>query len=505
MNRFNREWRPIQKGLMGGLCGIALLLAGCADNASSNGEETISIMANVHTPQVATDSPIVEQIEEKAGVNLDITWAPDETYDDKMNTVIATQSFPRAMFVKNSESYTQMKDSLTDDVYWEIGPYLDDYENLSKLDPVVLNNTAVDGKVFALYRETPLSRWGIMYRKDWAANLGIEAPETTEDLYEMFKAFTEEDPDGNGKDDTFGVAVNSDLVYGGFKFVSSYFGTPNNWGEKDGELMPEFMFEEYIDTMNFFKKLRDDGYVNKDFPVTSKTSQTEMLTSGKAGAIVGCLCNAAGFQENLQLSHPEGELDVQNRISTADGEPGTWATAGYGSVVLFPKESNKTEEDLKEVLSLFDTMMEPDIYNSIVYGTEGEHYEMVDGKAKKLESGADSFETEIQPLLGLAIGGENAIDALTRSFANDLDEKQYNQTMDNNNILIHDPTVALHSETYGENGTYLQQIIDDATIQYMLGDIDLEGFQSAVDKWKEEGGGQIITEYNEAYQEAESN
>ncbi|QGH35906.1 extracellular solute-binding protein [Gracilibacillus salitolerans] len=492
----------LKGSLIGGICLLLVLLVGCAENTNGDGKETISVMANVHTPQVATDSSVLDQIEEKAGVELDITWVPDETYDDKMNTVIATQSYPRAMFVKNSDSYTTMKDSLTDEVYWEIGPYLDDYENLSNLDPVVLNNTAVNGKIFALYRETPLSRWGIMYRKDWAENLGIDEPQTTEDLYEMFRAFTEEDPDGNGQDDTFGVAVNSDLVYGGFKFVSSYFGTPNNWGEKDGELVPEFMFPEYIETMDFFKKLRDAGYVNKDFPVTSKTNQTEMLTSGKAGAIVGCLCNAAGFQENLQIAHPDGKLDVQNRISTPDGEPGTWSTAGYGSVMLIPKASNETEEEVREVLSLFDKLMDPEIYNALVYGIEEEHYKLVDGNAKRLEGEEvdASFEKEVRPLLGLAIGGDTTIDALQPHFANNLDEKQYNQTLDNNNILIHDPTVALNSETYGEKGMYLQQIIDDATIQYILGEIDINGFESAVEKWRAEGGDQITEEYNEGYQ-----
>ncbi|KAB8137847.1 extracellular solute-binding protein [Gracilibacillus oryzae] len=486
---------------------LLFLLIGCANNTNGEGEKEISVMANVHTPQVATDSPVLDQIETAADVELDISWVPDEMYDDKMNTVIATESYPRAMFVKNSDSYNKMKDSFNEEVYWEISKYIEEYENLSNLDPVVLNNTAVNGKIFALYRETPLSRWGVMYRKDWAENLGIEAPETTDDLYEMFRAFTEDDPDGNGEDDTIGVTLNSDLTYGGFKFVSSYFGSPNNWGEKDGKLQPEFMFPEYIETMDFFKRLRDEGLVNKDFPVTSKTDQTEMLTSGKSGALVGCLCNAVGFQDSIQNTNPEAELDVQNRIAVPGGVPGTWSTAGYGSVVLFPKATNKTEEDVKETLALFDKMMEPEIYNAIAYGIEGEHYELVDGRAKRIE-GEDveaSFEQKIRPLLGLAIGGELSIDALEPSFVSDLDEKQYNQTQDNNDILIHDPTVALHSKTFGEKGVYLQQIITDATFQYMLGEIDLAGFEEAVEKWRKEGGDQITQEYNEQYNALQNN
>ncbi|WP_347835768.1 hypothetical protein [Gracilibacillus sp. JCM 18860] len=88
------------------------------------------------------------------------------------------------------------------------------------------------GELYTLYQGRPLSRQGIIYRKDWAENLGLEAPTTTDEFMEMVRAFTEDDPDGNGKDDTFGLTDRSDLIYGAFKTVSSWFGTPNYWGEK---------------------------------------------------------------------------------------------------------------------------------------------------------------------------------------------------------------------------------------------------------------------------------
>src|SRR5690625_1289272 len=105
----------------------------------------------------------------------------------------------------------------------------------------------------------------------------------------MARAFTEDDPNENGKDDTIGLTDRSDLIYGGFKTVSSWFGTPNNWGEKDGELLPEFMFPEYIETMKFIKDMRDHSYMNLDFPVTSKDDQQSMVKNGTAGIYVGSI------------------------------------------------------------------------------------------------------------------------------------------------------------------------------------------------------------------------
>jgi putative aldouronate transport system substrate-binding protein len=46
----------------------------------------------------------------------------------------------------------------------------------------------------------------------------------------------------------------------------------------------------------------------------------------------------------------------------------------------------------------------------------------------------------------------------------------------------------------------LQQIISDATYRYILGLLDVAGFQNAVEEWKLQGGEQIMNEYTEHYQ-----
>src|SRR5690625_8032219 len=55
---------------------------------------------------------------------------------------------------------------------------------------------------------------------------------------------------------------------------------------------------------------------------------------------------------------------------------------------------------------------------------------------------------------------------------------------DNEDYLINDPTVALESETDIEQGERLQEIINDATYNYILGEIDKDGFEQQVEEWK---------------------
>ena len=46
---------------------------------------------------------------------------------------------------------------------------------------------------------------GIFIRQDWLENLGLEMPTTTDELKEIVIAFAQNDPDGNGEDDTYGM------------------------------------------------------------------------------------------------------------------------------------------------------------------------------------------------------------------------------------------------------------------------------------------------------------
>ena len=466
-------------------------------NTNSNGDgkpTTITLMSTLHTSEVPNDR-ILDILEEKTNVELEIDWVPDNNYNEKLNTAFATGTLPQVVSV-GFQQMDQFKEAIRDDQFWEIGPYIEEFENLNKLKEPVLENLKVGGKIYGLYQGGPLSRQGYIYRKDWADNLGIDTPTTTEEFYEMARAFTEDDPNNSGKDDTIGLTDRSDLIYGGFKTVSSWFGTPNYWGEKDGELLPEFMFPEYIETMDFFKDLRDNGYINRDFPVTSKDDQQAMFKNGTAGIYVGSIGDVVSIYKDAIDLDPEVEYDVQNYVEGPDGQYGIWATPGYGSQLLFSKSSIETEEELKDILAFYDQLMTPEIANLIQWGVEDEHYTVTDdGKAQPTED-SDKIDREVKPYMTLSIGEAETNGRYEGFHDYDVREKADELIKDNEDYLIHDPTIPLESNTDIEQGERLQEIINDATYNYILGEIDKEGFEAEVEKWQQQGGDDIIEEYN---------
>ena len=59
-----------------------------------------------------------------------------------------------------------------------------------------------------------------MIRKDWVDKLGLAMPATTDELFEVLKAFQEQDANGNGEADEV-VAIDFDNFANG---LSQYFG-----------------------------------------------------------------------------------------------------------------------------------------------------------------------------------------------------------------------------------------------------------------------------------------
>lgn len=499
---------------------LSLVLAGCGsgnngggngsaattDPAPSNVENQaevpqepteITIMLPLNTSETPPDT-IKTELEKLTNTKLTYQFFPADTYEEKLNTAFATGSLPQVTYLKNQTTFIQMKEAIKDGQFWEIEPYLGEFPNLSKMKPEILNNTRVEGKLYSLYIGRPLARQGMIYRKDWADKLGIAAPANVDELFEMAKAFTEQDPDGNGQKDTTGLADRNELVYGAFKTVSAWFGTPNNWGEKDGSLQPEFTFPQYVDTMDFFKNLRSNGYMNQDFAATSKTDAVNMFTSGKAGMYIGgSMQDIDSLNKDLIKNAPDAVLDTHSMVAGKDGVFAQWMIPGYNNIVLFPKSSVKSEEELKKLLAFFDKMMTPEVANLMYWGIEGTHYTVEDGKAKVTDD-KELIEREVKPFKDSVIG-ESETNGMYESY-NTLPGRIHAEELIKENVKVGvpDPTAALDSQTYTSKGVELQQIITDATYQYIYGQIDKAGFEKAVEQWKSRGGDKIIEEYNAA-------
>src|SRR4030042_2784638 len=80
-------------------------------------------------------------------------------------------------------------------------------------DPNRNRLVTIDGKMYGLPDPGQIPPTdGLVIRKDWLDKLGLAMPKTMDELIEVARKFTNDDPDGNGKNDTYGFGAYPDMA-----------------------------------------------------------------------------------------------------------------------------------------------------------------------------------------------------------------------------------------------------------------------------------------------------
>jgi putative aldouronate transport system substrate-binding protein len=478
---------------------MAITACGEKDQATnqSNSESSdnqspfqLTMMLPTYNPeQMPADSSVLKSLEEKTNTKLTVSWVPSSTYTDKLSATIASGELPKT-FVALEPKASFIVNAARTGMFWEVGPYLKDYPNLSKMSDIVLKNVSIDGKIYGLFRERDLARFGLMIRQDWLTNLGLQAPKSMDELYAVLKAFTTEDPDKNGKQDTLGLAVGMQgNNIAGFKDILVYMGGPNEWELKDGKLVPAHMTAAYLDTLNFYKKLYDEKIINQDFAIVQ--DGRSVINKGKAGLWIDNMLDGKNIEDNIKKVDPNAQINLLNRISGPMGERAR-AGAGYLGMYVIPKTSVKTEEELKQILTYFDRVSEKDIQNMMKYGIEGKQY--------TIENGTYNQNPDAKLRAEILDGNQFMIlqDQVV-NYGTELEKLSTKLFQDNATIVLANPAAPFISNTEIEKGKELSKIIADATVKFIMGGMNEADWNQAVDKWLQSGGSKIIEEFNVEY------
>ncbi len=462
---------------------------------------TITIMTRTFSGDpVRDDAEAKKIVEDYCNVKLKIEWVPSTAYAEKENLALASGDLPMIMLAGNNKEAPIVK-AVREGAFWEIGPYLKEYPNLSQANPITLWNSSFDGKTFALYSDRPLGRNGIIYRSDWLKKLGLSEPKTIDDLYKMMVAFRDRDPDGNGKADTYGMVVpyvkNNPIV---FKQTLVMFGGPIEWGfAADGTLQPYHQFPEYMECLKFWKKLYDEKLINQDFALYDPNKWNDPVIQDKAGLIIDVV-NTRSNQINgiFATDKPSAAVDVMGPVAGPKGRR-LQATSGYGSIFLFSKSAIKDLATLKKVLAFEDKLGDKKMQDTCQFGVEGKHYIRLEGGYVKPNPPTDTRYpkndfNDLNQIISFIPTGVLSL-AEPKPYV-----VKFEQTMrDNIKFCVGNPAAPFTSATQGTRGAQLDAILEDIYVKFVVGQMDEAGVKAALELWKKNGGSDVIKEINEQY------
>lgn len=210
-------------------------------------------------------------------------------------------------------------------------------------------------------------------RKDWLDNLGLAVPTTWDEYYNVLKAFTYNDPDGNGLDDTMGLTLPFQTkfefdYYNRFVMQEAMFG----FQEKNGMWVDGFLQPEMEDALGRFNKLYTEGLLDSEFFTNKTSTARSKIYEGQAGV----------------MEYWSGTWAVRFNDSAKNANPGAVIipiapikNAHYINRVGPAFSITKGAKNPEQVFDAFiNTMLDKGKGQTLfTHGIEGMHYEIIDG------------------------------------------------------------------------------------------------------------------------------
>lgn len=482
----------------------------------------------------------LKDLKEMMNIEVKYKWTvPSAQFEQKFSLAMASGDLPDVIEV-DQKNYEKLKkqDMLADlteayDKY--ASPALKAY--MESDDGFAMKRFSQDGKQLGIpaFEDPFLSTQLLWVRQDWLKNLGLDAPKTMDELEKVALAFTNNDPDQNGKQDTYGIAMQKYVFFWGFDLRGFFngFGAYPSVGDNqsawikgsDGKLIPGLIQPEVKTALGKLQQWYKDGILDKEFALKDENKAVEDLTAGKVGisygewwypnwplnssvdkdpkadwialqlpgvdgpakSLVPKIRSNKIFVVNKKAKNPEAVIKMLNfyiEVGKKEYKDKNKAEDGYVYNWFNPRIANPVDIDTiyTEVNKALDAKQTEITINDANYKTVADTF-----KATKDYMAGDTTNATKGINWGLyySRAAKDGGWGLTKKI------KEGQQFMYNEFYGLPTPTIV-------EKGGQLDKLMQESFTKIIMGG-SLDEFDKFVDSWKALGGNQIIDEVNEWY------
>lgn len=354
---------------------------------------------------------IIKHLEDKFNVSINITGASGSTWQDRLSTEIADNNTPDLFFALPDTS--TLTDYIKKQVITDLNPYIDK-ANATNLKEIFATEqykktTLINGKNYFVPQSVGYTTRIILVRKDWmgkwneSRGAAVDSePKTLSEFTAMLSYFRNNDPDGNNKKDTYGLALSNN-----FDYVQDFFATfgirPDYYIDDKGDYQLSVMTDEYKTMLNWFKESNSNGNIYSDFYTLTESEAMQTFYQGVCGAIVssGDLL-LDGIVNEIKNAYPKQNYqDLVTLIAPPDSDDGKYQGAFKGWNFYWGGwcMSADVEEPMR-LIKILEYLFSQEGQKLMVYGLEGIHYTEENGVitpncTERLKEGTIAFSYPI--------------------------------------------------------------------------------------------------------------
>lgn len=314
-----------------------------------------------------------QQLKEQYNIEVDYEWYAANTADDaeqKTSMAIASGDIPDFMIVNRAQLAMLAQ---TDLIIKDLQPLWDTYAS-DKLKSWTMSegdaaweSMRYNGSITAIPIPAGMANSGeiLWIRKDWLDKLNLEIPTTMDELYDVMLAFKNEDPDGNGQDDTIGMTLHNDFLNGpgmgdALGVFNGFNAYPNMWVEDgNGGLTYGTTVGGAKDALQWLSNAYTDGLIQQDFSAMDSTKASEATVSGRSGVQYGANWNAnAPLQSGID-NNPDAEW-IAVPMPGIDGEASPQTDLNISFIYVISSECEHPEAVIK-LLNFYTDVFSADL------------------------------------------------------------------------------------------------------------------------------------------------
>lgn len=484
-------------------------------------------------PDVLEDNVWEHAYESELGIKVKYTWtAPGNQFVQKLNTQIAANSLPDIIPC----SATQLKMLVDNDVAADLTDvfrrYATDFTNemMKEDNNIGVSQATIGGRLKALPHldgnRDAANMWWV--RKDWLGNLGLGEPKTMDDILKIAEAFAKDDPDQDGKADTYGLALHKDLFSGtaGLEaFMEGYHAYCDGWlKDSSGKIVSGVIQPEVKAALSTLQKLYAKGIVDKEFAVKDASKVSEDIIAGKTGLFSGQHWQAFYPIPDSVKKNPKASWAVYPIVSS-DGKPAKTMLNGSTTTFYAVNKSMKNPEAAVKLYNYFykkDPAISKD-FDSAFHGINGEQETKVGNNycwavelsfypkqnlfisqqvnkylTTKDESLLKNFwvkdnVTQIQKYLA----GDKTLYGAWMWCGPDSAEQVIDK-YDKNSLFLQNAYIGADTDSMTQYNTTLDHLKLTEFTKIIMGQSPIGAFDDFVSQWHKLGGDSITEEVNEA-------
>lgn len=229
--------------------------------------------------------------------NKNIYMETEDKYNEFINVMVKDQTLPDILVLSERQ---MLKELVENDLVEDL---TDVYENCAtdrikemydSYGGQLLEACTFDGQLMAI-PETVIDHGPrlLWLRKDWMDALGLEAPETLEDAFEIIEAFVRNRMGAGEGEEPIGLVCDTSLIgttssnYSVEPIFELFGAEPQKWIEKDGRIIYGSLTEETRQGLAQLRKLYEDGILDQNFALRTQNNIRDLVVDGRCGAFFG--------------------------------------------------------------------------------------------------------------------------------------------------------------------------------------------------------------------------